>query len=224
MFRHGRPEIRWTLTQAPDTEPISVADVRTHRKLYADDTSQDGMIGIMIPMAREFAEHHTSRAFVSQQWRATLDAFPGAGVLPTSHIAAAAWRPQHPLSPEILLDKGPLISVQAVSYIDINGDAQTLVADTDYIVDASGLVPRITPAPGKTWPVTQSRMAAVTIDVTVGYGTTANAVPAGLRHWLLVRVGTVFENREEVAILAKGKMELLPYIDGLLDPYKLPVI
>ncbi|WP_295991577.1 phage head-tail connector protein [Rugamonas sp.] len=44
-------------------------------------------------------------------------------------------------------------------------------------------------------------------------------VPEGIRSWMLLRLGSIFENREEVAILARGKIEALPYVDGLLDPY-----
>lgn len=44
-------------------------------------------------------------------------------------------------------------------------------------------------------------------------------VPDGIRSWMLLRVGSLYENREEVAILNRGKMELLPFVDGLLDPY-----
>lgn len=44
-------------------------------------------------------------------------------------------------------------------------------------------------------------------------------VPDGIRSWMLLRVGSLYENREEVAILNRGKVELLPFVDGLLDPY-----
>jgi hypothetical protein len=46
-------------------------------------------------------------------------------------------------------------------------------------------------------------------------------VPEGLRNWILLRVGSLYENREEVAILNRGKVEELPFIDGLLDPYRI---
>jgi hypothetical protein len=45
-------------------------------------------------------------------------------------------------------------------------------------------------------------------------------VPDGLRHWILLRVASLYENREEVAILNRGKVEELPFVDGLLDPYR----
>lgn len=44
-------------------------------------------------------------------------------------------------------------------------------------------------------------------------------VPDGIRAWMLLRVGSLFESREEVALLARGKLEVLPWIDSLLDPY-----
>lgn len=46
-------------------------------------------------------------------------------------------------------------------------------------------------------------------------------VPEGLRNWILIRLGSLYENREEVAILNRGKVEELPFIDGLLDPYRI---
>jgi uncharacterized phiE125 gp8 family phage protein len=46
-------------------------------------------------------------------------------------------------------------------------------------------------------------------------------VPEGIRSWILLRIGSIYENREEVAILNRGKVEELPFVDGLLDPYRL---
>jgi hypothetical protein len=55
-----------------------------------------------------------------------------------------------------------------------------------------------------------------------GSGTSyLGVVPEGLRNWILLRVGSMFENREEVAILNRGKIEELPFVDGLLDPYRI---
>ncbi|MGH8428938.1 MAG: head-tail connector protein [Solimonas sp.] len=45
-------------------------------------------------------------------------------------------------------------------------------------------------------------------------------VPEGLRNWILIRLGSLYENREEIAVLSRGKVEPLPFIDGLLDPYR----
>jgi hypothetical protein len=44
-------------------------------------------------------------------------------------------------------------------------------------------------------------------------------VPAGIRQWICMRAGSMYENREEVAILNRGKVEELPFVDSLLWPY-----
>lgn len=45
-------------------------------------------------------------------------------------------------------------------------------------------------------------------------------VPKGIVSWMLLRLGSIYANREEVAIMNRGKIEALPYVDGLLDPYR----
>ena len=44
-------------------------------------------------------------------------------------------------------------------------------------------------------------------------------VPEGIISWMMLRIGSLYESREEVAILNKGKLEVLPYVDRMLDPY-----
>jgi hypothetical protein len=36
---------------------------------------------------------------------------------------------------------------------------------------------------------------------------------------MLLRIGSLYDNREEAALLNKGRLEVLPWADGLLDPY-----
>lgn len=223
MSRHGRPDLRWLLTTAPAVEPIVLADVKQHRRIDASDTSQDTLIPLLIQKAREYAEFYTGRAFITQKWQAVLDSFPDIIVPPTPFTAVAAWLPNPQPSPELYLHRGPLQSVQSIQYLDQNGVQQTLDA-ASYTVDLTGIFPRIAPVYGKQWPQTLAQIGAVSINATFGYGDTAAAVPAGIRHWMLLRVGTIFENREEVVVMNRGKVELLPIVDGLLDPYKMPVI
>ncbi|HDR9185281.1 head-tail connector protein [Burkholderia vietnamiensis] len=45
-------------------------------------------------------------------------------------------------------------------------------------------------------------------------------VPEGLKAWLKIRLSTLYENREEVAIMNRGTIQALPYVDRLLDAYK----
>lgn len=56
----------------------------------------------------------------------------------------------------------------------------------------------------------------------VGSGTNfLGIIPEGVTGWLKIRLSTLYENREEVAILTRGKIDPLPYVDRLLDGYKI---
>jgi hypothetical protein len=78
---------------------------------------------------------------------------------------------------------------------------------------------RILTAFGQVWPTTRQQINAVQITFTCGYGA-ATAVPSGLKHWILMRLATLYANREAVAILSRGKVDPLPFVDSLLDPYR----
>lgn len=45
-------------------------------------------------------------------------------------------------------------------------------------------------------------------------------IPDGLKAWLKIRLSTLYENREEVAIMNRGTIQALPYVDRLLDSFK----
>ncbi len=53
-----------------------------------------------------------------------------------------------------------------------------------------------------------------------GSGTSlVGVVPEGIKSWMKIRMNTLYEERSDVAILERGKVEPLPYVDRLLDPY-----
>jgi uncharacterized phiE125 gp8 family phage protein len=45
-------------------------------------------------------------------------------------------------------------------------------------------------------------------------------VPDGIRSWMLLRVGALYENKEEAAVGQRVVVLELPYVSGLLDPYR----
>ena len=61
---------------------------------------------------------------------------------------------------------------------------------------------------------------AITLTDT-GSGTNlVGAVPEGIRAWIKIRVGSLYQHREEMAAFDKtGKVMPLPFMDRLLDPY-----
>src|SRR5450830_1425020 len=97
------------------------------------------------------------------------------------------------------------------------GVLQTMPA-TDYTVDTACEPARITPVFGQIWPVCLPQIGVVSVTFDTGYGATAD-VPEGIKIWIKLRVGSLYAHREEVALINRGKIEPLPFIDGLLDPY-----
>jgi uncharacterized phiE125 gp8 family phage protein len=131
---------------------------------------------------------------VTQSWELTLDEFP---------IAA------------IDVPLPPLQSVQSIKYVDTAGVLQTLAAE-NYQVFITGLYGLVTPAYGASWPEAREQREAVTVAFTAGYGNAA-AVPQAIKQWILLQVGHWHANRES----SGEKREPLPFVDALLDPYRL---
>ena len=124
--------------------------------------------------------------------------------------------PEHAL----LLEHGPVQSVDSITYLDMSSVVQTMPS-ANYIADMAGLLTRITPRFGQIWPITLPQIGSVTVNFTAGYGTTADKVPAGLIQWMKLRIGTLCENREEVVTGRGITVTPMPFMDGLLDPYRL---
>lgn len=201
----------YTLVTGPNAEPVTLADAKTHLRVI--DSSEDALISMMIEAARRHAEMVTQRQIITATWKLVLDAFPGPSLIGVPPGVGYSL-PAH----AILLEKSPVASVISIKYLDMSGVQQTMPA-TDYTVDTSSEPARITPVFGKIWPIPLPQIGSVEITFQAGYGGPA-AVPAGIKQWMLVRIGSLYENREEVALMNRGKLEPLPFIDGLLDPYR----
>lgn len=181
------------LIQGPASEPVSVAEAKTH--LRVSHSSEDSYIGVLITAAREAAEHQLRRALLTQTWRRTLDYFPDA----------------------IELAYPPLQSVSHVKYVDLAGQLQTL-ASAGYTVDDEREPGYVVPAYGYSWPSTLDDINAVEVQFICGWQSAAD-VPAVVRQWILLMTAHHYENRE--ASVPGVTMVPLPYLDGLLDAYRI---
>jgi len=184
-------------TSPPAVEPIGVADVKLASRV--DFSDEDALFPLFIGAARRYAEMYTGRSFITQSWKLTLDHFP-----------------RHPL----LLEKGAVQSIESITYLAMDGTLQTMPV-TDYVADLSNPLARVTPVFGKIWPVPMPQIGSVSVSYTAGYGLLATDVPEGIRHWIQMRASTLYENREEVVVGPRVVVLELPYIDGLLDPYRI---
>lgn len=215
------------LVTPPAEEPVTLADAKSH--LRVDFTDDDALITGLIITARQMAETTCRRALVSQQWRLVVDRFPSpmAGRL-TEYWLGQQWGmagmggvSQFPVTDRtgygFVLPLSPLLSVDSIQYTDTAGVLQTVPA-ADYKIDLASEPPRVVPAYGKGWPSTRQEINAVQLTFTAGYGSGA-AVPQAIRQWMLLQIGAMYENRH-AEIIERGVAVSLPFVDRLLDPYR----
>ncbi len=182
----------------------NIADSALGAEAPVTNTTADPLINMMIAAARKHAEHYLRRWLITQTLDAYLDFFP---------------RYCNPRYPDPVINMPPLQSVTEITYVDVNGATQTLATD-QYDVDAISGLSRIMPAYNVSWPDTRKIMNAVKIRFVAGYGD-ASVVPQCIKHWMLVRIGTMWEVKQEfIAGLSFG--ELPPhFIDSLLSSEKI---
>lgn len=274
------------IVTGPAAEPLHLTHVKDH--LRESGTGQDKVIPVLVAAARRFAEMRTQRQLIHARYQYQLNAFPQG--YDDSCPSGPVWVPGN----AIRVPRGPVGRVVSITYLDTSSTRQTLVADTDYVVNTAMHPALITPPFGKVWPVALPQPGSVIVTYDVGHaspvsfsganvtvrgpmvwavndvvrfsnsggalptefatftdyyvktapgggvytfsatlgGSTITStgggsgqsylgeVPEGILSWMLVRISTLYENREEVAVLQRGKLlEPLAYVDGLLDPY-----
>ncbi len=174
---------------------VSVPEVKRH--LRVDHTDDDAYISGLIAAATAWidgANGWLGRAIGIQKWELQRCGFgPGCS---------------------INLPLAPLVSVEAVSYTAVAGASQTFSEYRVLGIGTSG-AGGIYLAAGSSWPTTSGDPDSVRIEFTAGY----EAVPAPIKHAILLMVGHYYENRE--AITAE-KPDVLPMgVDALLMPYRI---
>ena len=203
------------LVTPPTEEPVSLLEAKLHLRVDFDE--DDMLIASLITAARQAAETLTGRQFTTARWKQVLDCFPGPSLMGVP-AGQTFTLPGH----AILLAKAPVQSVVSIDYLDMGSVNQIMPALT-YTVDAACEPARITPVFGQIWPICLPQIGAVSVTFDAGYGT-ASQVPEGIKSWIKLRVGSLYAHREEVAALSRGRIEPLPFIDGLLDPYKVVTV
>lgn len=186
----------------------NIADSGLGAGIPSINATVDPQISTFISAARHQAERYTSAGFVSQVWTLTLDGFPSDGSA-------------------IPLPRGPVISLDAITYLDEDGEEVTIEDDPEAdppetelsdlaVLDQSTLSANVSLVDGAEWPDTASQKGAVSIVFTVGYVTTAANTPADIKAAILLRVADLYRNREaqQGESLTENKT-----VCALLDPH-----
>lgn len=173
-----------TIVTPPSELVVSVAFVRDDHLRAPNGSVEDDWIEQAVRTATRMGERDTHRSWVPQTLALKLDHFPCG-------------------SDDIRLPRPPIIEVDSITYVDVDGVTQTL-NDSLYALQETGrdvqIDGRIALAPDQVWPETQSgKRQAVTVTYRAGYVAVGSPetvdVPEDLIHGVLLVVGELYKQR-----------------------------
>lgn len=160
-----------TLTTAPSEYPISLDDLKGWVGFPTSVSDNDEQFQEVIYAATNYLQRVMWRQFLNATFTWKLGGFP--------HIL-------YPPNP-------PLSSVTSITYLDLDGNSQTLSTSIYQVV--TGDNGSIHEAYNQQWPTTRSQPEAVTVTYVAGYGTHPHDVPEDIRHALLMTAGHWWNDR-----------------------------
>ena len=188
---------------APAAYPVLLTEAKEWARCFADDTSQDATLNLLIAAMTSHAEHLTGRAFVQRTLELNQAYFGGCIELP--------W--------------APLIGIDSIKYTNTS-DAEATVAPADYEVDTVSEPGRVQPVSTASWPSLGNGFNRVRIRYRAGYLPTGSPtdltdnsyLPGQLRTWIAARIATLYNEREQIIVGASVAALPRDFCDGLLDP------
>lgn len=205
------------LLTAASSDPVTVAEVKTHSRLDDPVAEGDVYIAALIASATNAVREWTGRALITETWTLTLDTWPGCysdewwdGVREGALSMLS--------SNSVEIRKAPFVSVSKVETVDEDGTLTEFSTSNYFSTRESGFG-KLVLRSGQTWPLIVPPVRAIggiKITFSAGYGSSASDVPAPLLHAIKLLVGHYYENREAVVSAAE-----MPFsVTRLLQPYK----
>jgi uncharacterized phiE125 gp8 family phage protein len=156
---------------------VSLSEAKAHCRV--DASTDDAYITSLIQVAREYVEERLDLTLITTVWQARYDVFP-------------IW--------EMLLPRPPMQQQNVtVTYRNESGALLTITsAGSAFQVDHLTTPGRIYPLYNGVWPAVRGDENSVMVQWTAGYGGTGSAVPATVRHAILLLVAHWYGTREPV--------------------------
>ena len=183
----------YRLVTAPATEPLTYAEVKAYLRLNGD--SEETFVTNLIVVARQYVESQIWRPLISQVQSMNFD---------KSELTTQVYN----------INKAPVISINSVTYYDLNNALQTLNA-SDWESDIYSNPARFRI---KTLPQIYDRMNALQVNFTCGYANAAS-VPLPIKQAMLMLIGHYYENRQDV-VTGTQVNKIDEASEHLLNPYR----
>jgi hypothetical protein len=166
------------ITQHATSEPVPLSWAKRQCQIESGITDDDEYLGGLIRAARETAELHTNRSYLTRGFREYFDRFPEQRLpIPYNVIYDIPSRHQFETQPHnrFELSRSPLQRVVQIQYLDQNGDQQTLDPSIYYVAphQEPAHIVRQPPTDGNpppAWPWVLHRADSVWVDYFAGYG------------------------------------------------------
>src|SRR5438309_1186051 len=111
------------LITPPASEPVTLAVAKVHCKVEADQTAEDSLITTFIAESRRQIESYAGIGVLPQVWQHTVDRFP-------------------PIRGCIDLPRGPVQTIDSITYLDSGGSVTTL-SPSAYVLDSAETSDRV---------------------------------------------------------------------------------
>jgi len=184
------------MTSGPALEPVSLAEAKAHLRL--DGAAEDALVQSLIVTSRLHIEAALGLALVTQSWSYFLDRWPKSGrlVLPLRPVAAIA-------SVRLWAEDGVVATLDPAAFL----------------LDGQGAPPRLVALSGAPALTPGRPVNGIEVALVAGFGPVSSAVPATIRHALLLLVAHWYENREPVEI-GSATNAIPAMVADLLAPYR----
>lgn len=183
------------LKTAPAESPVTLIEAKAHLNILSD--IDDAYIEALIGVATAQAEDITSRQLMVAEYEMTMDILPD----------------------RFELKKPPLVSVSKIEYIPDGAEAYTLMDPALYVVDGTVEPAVVIKRRDVSYPAISWMPNAVRVTYTAGYAD-AESVPKPIKQWILIRVSTMYEHREEVVVGTIVSPVKNDYNDYLISKYR----
>lgn len=179
-----------TQSVAPAIEPVTLGEAKSF--LRVDGTHDDAVITSLITTSRLHIETALDLALISQTWVMTAPA---------------------PLDGELAVPLWPIGSLTVARWRLSDGSAREIELASLELASAER------PAHVSGFAVPLEADARVEIEFQAGFGASADAVPAPIRHALQMLIAHWYENREPVMV-GTSATKIPQAVSNLLAPYR----